>query len=82
MPQSRKRHGHHEYKKTADIPSSQRTNGKFIWALLFGIFGFLITYFAAGLNYTALIAGTVIAALIGFIIGRNMEHAASRKQNK
>ena len=80
MPQSRKRPGHHEFKKTADIPSSQRTNGKFIWALLFGIFGFLLTYFASGLNYSILIIATVIAAVLGFIIGRSMELAASKKQ--
>ena len=78
MPHSRKRHGHHPYKKPAAISSKQRTNGKFTWALLFAVFGFLITYFAAGFNYIALAAGTIIAALIGFAIGKNMEQAAKK----
>jgi hypothetical protein len=76
MPHSRKRPGHHPYKKAADIPASQRTNGKFTWALLFAIFGFLITFFAAGMNYIALAAGSIIAGIIGYIIGKNMERAA------
>ena len=80
MPQSRKRPGHHDYKKPAGIPTSQRTNGKITWALLFGVFGVLIAFFAAGLNYPVLVAGAVIAGLIGFAIGRSMEHAASRKE--
>lgn len=78
MPHSRKRPGHHPYKKAAAIPSKQRTNGKFTWALLFGVFGFLITFFAAGMNYIALAAGTIIAALIGFAIGKKMEQAARK----
>ncbi len=79
MPHSRKRHGHHEYKKTADIPSRQRTNGKLMWAVLFGVFGFLISFFAAGFNYTVLLSGSLVAAFIGLIIGRKMEQAARSK---
>ncbi|MFL5771846.1 MAG: hypothetical protein ACJ75F_01730 [Flavisolibacter sp.] len=78
MPHSRKRPGHHPYKKAADIPSKQRTNGKLTWALLFAVFGLLISFFAAGLNYLALAAGTIVAALIGFSIGKNMEQAAKK----
>jgi hypothetical protein len=76
MPQSRKRHGHH-YQKPSDIPARQRTKGRMIWAILFAVFGLVITFLAAGDNYIALIIGAVVAGLIGYAIGKNMEQAAS-----
>ena len=72
MPESRKRPGH-QYQKPADIPASQRVKGKIIWALLFGVFGLLIAYFTAGSNYIILIAATVAAAAVGYLIGKKME---------
>jgi hypothetical protein len=76
MPQSRKRPGHH-YQKPADIPSSQRTKGRIIWAILFAVFGVIIAFFAAGDNYIVLIIAAVVAGLIGYAVGKNMEQAAS-----
>jgi hypothetical protein len=78
MPQSRKRHGHH-YQKPSGIPSKQRTKGRTIWAILFAIFGIVVTFFAVPDNKLALIFGAVIGALAGYIIGRNMEQDASKK---
>jgi lipopolysaccharide export LptBFGC system permease protein LptF len=72
MPESRNRPGH-PYKKPADIPASQRVKGKIIWALLFGVFGLLISYFAAGANYKIIIIATIVAAIIGYFIGKKME---------
>lgn len=77
MPQSRKRHGHHEYRKPSDIPAKQRTKGRITWAILFGVFGLLISFFAAGSNYIALVIGAFLGAAIGYVIGRNMEKEAS-----
>lgn len=76
MPQSRKRHGH-RYQKPSDIPSSQRTKGRIIWAILFAVFGFVLTFFAVGNNWAVLIIAAVVAGLIGYVIGKNMEQAAS-----
>ena len=73
MPRSRKRSGHHEYHKPADIPSGQRTKGRITWAVLFAVFALLIGYFAVGDNYFALVAAIVIGAGVGYVIGRNME---------
>jgi len=73
MPQSRKRHGHHEYHKPADIPPSQRAKGRITWAILFGVFGLFISFFAAGDNYTVLLIGAVIGAVIGYFVGKSME---------
>jgi hypothetical protein len=75
MPESRKRHGH-RYQKPSDIPSSQRTKGRIIWAILFAVFGLVITFFAVGDEYIVLILGAAIGALIGYAIGKNMEQAA------
>jgi hypothetical protein len=74
MPQSRKRQGHH-YRKASDIPASQRTKGRIIWAILFAVFGVVLTFFATD-NYIILIIAAVVAALIGYAVGKNMEQAA------
>lgn len=72
MPESRNRPGH-PFQKPADIPSSQRVKGKIAWAILLAVFGFLISYFAAGFNYIVLIAATLVSAIIGYFIGKKME---------
>jgi hypothetical protein len=73
MPQSRKRPGHHEYRKPADIPATQRSRGRITWAILLGIFGGLIAFFAAPGNYVVLVIGLAIGAALGYSIGKNME---------
>jgi hypothetical protein len=75
MPQSRKRRGH-KYQKPSDIPSSQRTKGRIIWAILFAVFGFVLAFFGTD-NYIILILAAVVAGLIGYAVGKNMEQAAS-----
>jgi outer membrane lipoprotein SlyB len=77
MPQSRKRHGHHEYRRPSDIPTKQRTKGRITWAILFGIFGLMVGFFASGDNYLALIIAAILGAVIGYVIGKNMEKEAS-----
>lgn len=78
MPQSRKRPGH-VYQKPADIPASQRTRGRIIWALLFAVFGGLVAVFGAGINYTAIAIGLVAGGGVGYIIGKSMEKDAKNK---
>ena len=46
MPESRKRKGH-PFKKSSDIPASQRTKGRTFWAILIGVFSLLIALFSA-----------------------------------
>lgn len=75
MPQSRKRHGH-KYQKPSDIPASQRTKGRIIWAILFAVFGVVLAFFATD-NYIVLIVAAIVAGLIGYAVGKNMEQAAS-----
>jgi hypothetical protein len=75
MPQSRKRPGH-RYEKPADIPASQRTKGRIVWALLFAVFGFLITFFASN-NYIVPTVGAIAGAVIGYYTGKAMEKERS-----
>ena len=79
MAQSRKRKGHHEYHHSSDIPAKQRTKGRIIWALLFGVFGLLIAFFAAGSNYIILIGGALVGSGIGYMIGKKMEEDSTKK---
>ena len=76
MPESRKRSGHHEFQKPADIPAKQRTKGRVIWAILMGVFGLLMAFFAAGANYIIVAAAGIVAAAIGYVIGKKMEKEA------
>lgn len=78
MPESRNRPGHPHQKK-ADIPSKQRVKGRVIWAILFAIFGFLMALFAAGENYAVWGIVAAVAAIIGYVIGKNMEQDAAHK---
>ena len=78
MPESRKRKGH-PFKKTSDIPASQRTKGRVFWALLLAVFSALIALFAAGLNIIILVIAAIAGAAIGYFIGKNMEQDASHK---
>ena len=77
MPESRKRKGH-PFKKPSDIPASQRTKGRIVWAILISVFSFLIALFAAGLNYTVLSIVLVAGALIGYFIGKTMEQQSKQ----
>ena len=79
MPQSRKRHIHREHHQPASISGRQRTRGRITWAILFAVFGLLIGFFAAGGNYVVCLLGALIGGAIGYMIGRNMEEAASKK---
>jgi predicted phage tail protein len=78
MPESKKRQGHHVHHQPSTIPPGPRTKGRIIWAILLGIFGLLVAFFAAGTNYIALAAGVLIGALIGYTIGKSMENEAKK----
>lgn len=75
MPQSRNRHGH-DFQKPAAIPARQRVKGRVIWAILFAVFGLLISWFAAGTNYVILTICAIVGAIIGYVIGKKMERDA------
>lgn len=76
MARSRKRPGH-QYHKPADIPAKQRTKGRIVWSILFAVFGLAIAFFASDKNYIALAVGGVIGALLGYVVGKNMEREAT-----
>ena len=78
MPQSRKRKGH-PFQKPSDIPSSQRTKGRIIWAILISIFSFLIALSAVGLNYVVLSIVLITGAITGYFVGKAMEQQSRQK---
>ena len=78
MAESRKRQGHHPHHKPTNLPSRQKATGSMLWALLFAVFGLLIAFFAAGVNYIALVIGVLISGAIGYYIGKRMEEDVSK----
>ena len=78
MPESRNR-ARHPYHKAAGIPAKQRIKGPVIWAILFSVFGLLLTFFAAGNNYVVLAITTITSAVIGYAIGKKMEKDLTHK---
>ena len=72
MPQSRKRPGH-QYQKPSDIPASQRTKARVIWAILFAVFALMIAYFASDGDVTVLVIAVVVGAVIGYVVGKRSE---------
>lgn len=80
MPESRKRPGHHEFKKKSAIPAKQRVRGRVVLAVLFGAFGLLVALFNTG-NYAVWIIVALIAATLGYYVGKNMEKDAGKKSN-
>lgn len=77
MPQSRKRPGH-SYNKPSGVPARQRTKGTIVWAVLFGVFGLMIAFFAAGAQYLVLAGGLVAGAGAGYLVGKRMESDAGK----
>lgn len=78
MAENKKRPGH-PYRKRADIPASQRTKGRVVWALLIAVFAVLITFFNTGDNWIALAVAGLVGAALGYYIGKTMEKEASHK---
>lgn len=77
MPRSRKRPGHHPHKESA-VPARQRVKGRTLWAILLGVFGLLIAVMATD-NYIVIGIAAIVAAIIGYFIGRKMEEEAGKK---
>ena len=77
MAKSRTRPGH-KYQKPADIPAKQRTKGRVVWAILFGVFGLAIAFFASNQNYIALVLGGLLGSVLGYIVGKNLEQETAR----
>ncbi|SHG31492.1 hypothetical protein SAMN05444008_12547 [Cnuella takakiae] len=78
MAQSRKRAGR-PAKHTADIPTSQRTSGHLMWALLVAVFGAMIGYFASGGSITGATAGLLAGGALGWYLGTKMEKDAGAR---
>jgi membrane associated rhomboid family serine protease len=77
MPQSRNRAGH-KYQKRADIPASQRTRGRIVWAILFAIFGLAMGFFGSDHSYIGLVVGAILGLALGYFLGKNLERQATQ----
>lgn len=78
MPESRQRPGHHEHHEPSPIPSSQRTKGRTVWAILLAVLALGIAYFAAGPNYAILAIAAIAGGVIGYFMGKAMEKDAKK----
>lgn len=78
MPESTNRPGH-PHQKPSIIPAKQRTKGRTLWAIILGIFGLLIAFFANHQSFVVPLIGAVVGVIAGYFIGRSMEKELAGK---
>ena len=83
MPQSKNRQEHYQHLQHHNPPKRSgpaKTNNTIIAGIIFfGIIGLGIGFFAAGSNIIALVAGALIGGIGGYLFGRQMNKAFSKK---
>lgn len=83
MPESRTRHKHHSHHPQYNSPHTTikaRRSAAVVLATIAAILGFAVAYFSQGADILWMVIGAVSGAIIGYIVGRNMDKSfASNK---
>lgn len=75
MPESRNRHKHHHNVQTHHTPVKPKRSAAAVLAILAAILGLTIAYFTQGADLLWMIIGVAFGAVIGYLIGHNMDKA-------
>lgn len=84
MPESRNRHKHH-HPHHASHPAlhqprvKRKRSAASVLALLAAMLGLAVAFFSQGTDAAWMITGAVSGALIGYVVGRNMDKAIENK---
>lgn len=77
MPQSRNRHKHHHV-QIHHTPAKPKRSAASILAILAAILGLSVAYFTQGADALWMIIGTAGGAVIGYLVGHNMDKAIEK----
>jgi uncharacterized membrane protein YqgA involved in biofilm formation len=76
MPESRTRHKHHSrhpHPVTHHTASKSKRSAGAVLSILAAIIGLSVAFFTQGADVLWLLVGTVAGAVIGYLVGHNMD---------
>lgn len=93
MPESRNRpkHHHHQHSHRPPHPpmpvhhntlAKTRKSAAFVVSILAAVLGLAVAFFTQGADAFWLITGTLAGAIIGYLVGRNMDKSIQKEIRK
>lgn len=81
MPESRNRHKHHQQQhlQSPHAPAKSKRSAALVLAIVAAILGLAVAYFTQGTDVVWMIAGAAAGAVIGYLVGHNMDKAIENK---
>ena len=82
MARSRHRHKHHHAAQASHphtVKQAPRRSAVSIMVVFVAILGLGVAFISVGSDLVWLIAGTVVGAIAGYLIGRSMDRVAAKK---
>lgn len=80
MPESRNRHKHPHQDYTHHTRSKKKRSAAVVLAILAAILGLAVVYFAQGADALWMVIGAASGAVVGYIIGHNMDKAIEKDE--
>jgi uncharacterized membrane protein YqgA involved in biofilm formation len=81
MPESRNRHKHHlHHQAPHHAPAKPKRSAALVLAILAAILGLGVAFFAQDADALWMIIGAVSGAVIGYIVGHNMDKAIEKNK--
>ena len=79
MPESRNRQKHDHHHSTAHHgPAKRKRSAASVLAILAAILGLAVAFFSQGADALWMIIGAALGAVIGYLIGSNMDKAIEK----
>lgn len=78
MPESRNRHKHHHHVQSHKTPAKPKRSAALVLAIVAAIFGLAVAFFTQGADVVWMIVGAAAGAIIGYLVGHNMDKAIER----
>lgn len=80
MPESRNRHKHHHpgHPASPHADAKPKRSAAFFLAILAAVLGVAVTFFTRGADALWMITGAASGAIIGYLIGHNMDKAIKK----
>lgn len=80
MPESRNRHKHHQHQVSHHMTAKPKRSAASVLSIIAAILGLSVAYFSQGADYLWMIAGVAFGAIIGYLVGHNMDKAIANNK--